>query len=88
LKDFPEPVVAAIKALDSAQRRKILIYLEESGSLTYTEILKKTGLHSGTLNFHLKILLTGAIIRKHHDRYYQMTKLAFNVIEELRRIAG
>jgi len=88
LKDFPEPVVAAIKALDSAQRRKILIHLEECGSLTYSEILKETGLSSGTLNFHLKILLTGAIIRKHHDRYYQMSSRAFSIIEELRRIAG
>ena len=90
-KDFPNPVVAVIEALDSSERRQILVELEEKGSLSYSEILQRTGLSKGTLNYHLKKLATAGMTRnfiqaenvEHYSSYYEVSEFGRNVIENL-----
>ena len=45
------------KALDNKNRRKIVRLLRENGTLSYTELMKATQVHSsGKMNYHLKVL--------------------------------
>ena len=85
-KDFAKPIVAAINALDSKTRRQILIELEDR-SLSYSEILQKTGLDKGTLNYHLKKLVASGLVRNFlregalHTSYYEVSTLGRRLIE-------
>lgn len=88
-KDFVIPVIDAIKALDSDERRRILIELEEAGSLSYSELKQKTGYKKGTLNYHLKELAAAGMIRNFlmdqeitsYTSYYEVSDLGRNIIE-------
>ena len=90
-KDFPDPIVGIIEALDSNERRLILIELGEKGSLPYSEILQRTGLSKGTLNYHLKKLATAGMTRnfihaensEHYSSYYEVSEFGRSVIENL-----
>jgi len=85
-KDFAKPIVAAINALNSKTRRQILIELEDR-SLSYSEILQKTGLDKGTLNYHLKKLVASGLVRNFlregtlHTSYYEVSTLGRRLIE-------
>lgn len=90
-RDFAKPVVTMIEALNSEQRRRILIELEEAGSLSYSEILQRTRLDKGTLNYHLKNLVAAAMIRNFlvdrqvspYTSYYEVSELGRRFIEGL-----
>jgi DNA-binding transcriptional ArsR family regulator len=46
-----------LKALDDENRRKIVRLLRENGTLSYSELMKATPVHSsGKMNYHLKVL--------------------------------
>jgi len=91
-RDFAKPIVTAIEALDSEQRRRILIDLEEAGSLSYSEILQRTGLNKGTLNYHLKKkLVASGLVRNFlreqgapfYTSYYEVSEFGRRLIEGL-----
>lgn len=89
-RDFPKPVVAVIEALASDERRQILIELEEKGSLSYSEILQRTELSKGTLNYHLKQLVAAGITRnfiqneaRPYSSYYEVSAFGRNLIENI-----
>jgi DNA-binding transcriptional ArsR family regulator len=72
------------KILKDATRRKILLLLEERGSVTYTDLMAAIGIGStGKLNYHLKIL--SGLISKNGDGRYFLTekgKLSIRLLEE------
>jgi DNA-binding transcriptional ArsR family regulator len=89
-KDFANPVVAVIEALASDVRRRILIELEEKRRLSYSEILLRTGLSKGALNYHLKTLASAGMTRNFIDNqiepyssYYEVSEFGRNLIESL-----
>jgi DNA-binding transcriptional ArsR family regulator len=90
-KDFSAPVVAAIEALDSDQRRRILIDLSENGSLSYSEIQKRIEIEKGTLNYHLKKLVAAGLVRNilvsqgalPYSSYYEISDLAKDMVDGL-----
>jgi len=90
-RDFAKPIVVTIEALDSEQRRRILIDLEEAGSLSYSEILQRTGLDKGTLNYHLKKLVAAGLVRNFlrergasfYTSYYEVSEFGRHLIEGL-----
>jgi DNA-binding transcriptional ArsR family regulator len=90
-RDFAKPIVATIEALNSEQRRRILIDLEEAGSLSYSEILQRTGLDKGTLNYHLKKLVASGLVRNFlreqgvsfYTSYYEVSEFGRHLIEGL-----
>ncbi|RLI46799.1 hypothetical protein DRO64_00335 [Candidatus Bathyarchaeota archaeon] len=85
-KDFAKPIVDAIDALNAKERRQILIELE-AGSLSYSEILQKTRLEKGTLNYHLKKLVASGLLRRYlregklYTSFYEVTTLGRRLIE-------
>jgi DNA-binding transcriptional ArsR family regulator len=89
-KDFPKPIARIVEALDSDQRRRILIELEDR-DLSYSEIKQRTKLGKGTLNYHLRKLLAAGMIRNFlvdqeisdYNSYYEVSELGRNVIEGL-----
>ena len=89
--DFAQPIVTMIEALNSEQRRYILIELEEAGSLSYSEILQRTRLDKGTLNYHLKNLVAAAMVRNFlvdkqvspYTSYYEVSELGRRFIQGL-----
>jgi len=90
LQDFPKPIISIIEALDSEQRRRILMELEPR-SLSYSEILHQTRLEKGTLNYHLKKLVAAGMIRNFpldqqvspYTSYYEVSGLGRKVVESL-----
>lgn len=89
-KDFANPIIAVIEALASGERRRIMIELQETRSLSYSKILETTGLSKGTLNYHLKNLLSAGLLRNYIDdqvqpysSYYEVSELGINVIDNL-----
>jgi DNA-binding transcriptional ArsR family regulator len=87
-KDFPKPIVSIIDALASNQRRRILMEIKEAGQLSYSDILSRTGDYKGTLNYHLKKLVSAGLLRnfladkevKPFTSFYEVTKIANDVI--------
>jgi len=89
-KDFANPIVVVIEALASDDRRRIIIDLHETGSLSYSKIRERTGLSKGTLNYHLKKLSSAGMIRNHiHDEvqpyssYYEVSEFGASIIDNL-----
>ena len=72
------------KILKDETRQKIIILLNERGSLSYTEINDALGcMSTGKLNYHLKTL--GDLISKQEDGRYVLSekgKLALRLLEE------
>ena len=72
------------KILKDETRQKIILLLNEKGSLGYTELLDITGTGStGLLNYHLKVL--GDLLTKNEAGQYQLSekgKLASRLIVE------
>jgi len=90
LEDFPKPIVSIIEALDSEQRRRVLMELE-TRSLSYSEILQQTRLDKGTLNYHLKKLVAAGMVRNFlvdqqvspYTSYYEVSGLGRKVVDSL-----
>jgi len=61
------------KILKDETRRKIVLLLNEKGSLSYTDLMDILGIVStGTLNYHLKIL--GDLLAKNETGQYMLTE--------------
>ncbi len=73
------------KILKDKTRQKIILTLEEKGSLTYSQLLDAADVKStGRLNYHLKIL--DDLVNKNESGKYALTEkgsLAFTLIREL-----
>ncbi|MEM3484999.1 MAG: helix-turn-helix domain-containing protein [Candidatus Methanomethyliaceae archaeon] len=89
--DFPEPIVRAIEALDSRERRKILQLLQDHGGLSYSAICKKMEgrIVKGTLSYHLNKLEAAGLISNYvktdlgkESRYsfYKCTPLCIKLV--------
>lgn len=89
--DFERPIVTIIEALRSKHRRHILIDLREFNCLSYSEILQRTNLQKGTLNYHLKKLISAGIVRNFlvdqqvtpYTSYYEVSELGIKIVEGL-----
>jgi predicted transcriptional regulator len=72
------------KILKDETRQRILLLLNERGSLSYTDLMTEVGIEStGKLNYHLKIL--NGLIAKNESGQYSITekgKLAIRLMEE------
>jgi DNA-binding transcriptional ArsR family regulator len=72
------------KILKDETRRKIVLLLNEKGSLGYTDLMDRINVVStGTLNYHLKVL--GNLIEKSPSGVYPLTergKLAYRILTE------
>jgi DNA-binding transcriptional ArsR family regulator len=72
------------KILKDETRRKIVLLLNEKGSLGYTDLMDSINVVStGTLNYHLKVL--GNLIEKSPSGVYPLTergKLAYRILTE------
>ena len=72
------------KILKDETRRKIVLLLNEKGSLSYTDLMDTLEIVStGTLNYHLKIL--GDLLTKNETGHYMLTekgKLASRLLIE------
>ena len=72
------------KILKDETRRKIILELNEKGSLSYTELMDELGIVStGTLNYHLKVL--GNLLEKNESERYVLSekgKLASRLLTE------
>jgi DNA-binding transcriptional ArsR family regulator len=73
------------KILKDETRRKIILELNEKGSVSYTDLMDSLGIVStGTLNYHLKVL--GDLLEKDQAEKYVLSekgKLAYRVLTEL-----
>ena len=70
-----------LNALNHRVRRDILRLIETKGSVTYTQILDRTELTTGKLNYHLKQL--SGMIEKTESDEYQLTPLGENAVSIL-----
>lgn len=70
--------------LKDETRRKIILLLNEKGSLSYSDLMDSLGIAStGTLNYHLKVL--GDLLAKNEIGHYLLTekgKLASKLLIE------
>ncbi len=61
------------KVLRDETRRKIILLLQEKGSLSYVDLMKTLGItNTGKMNYHLKIL--GDLLSKKEDGQYALTE--------------
>jgi len=72
------------KILKDETRRKIILLLNDKGSLSYTDLMDTLGIVStGTLNYHLKVL--GDLLTRNEAGQYMLTekgKLASRILLE------
>jgi DNA-binding HxlR family transcriptional regulator len=72
------------KILKDETRRKIILELNEKGSVGYTDLMESLGIiNTGTLNYHLKVL--GDLLQKDETEKYMLSekgKLAYRVLTE------
>jgi DNA-binding transcriptional ArsR family regulator len=81
-----------LRALANETRMKVVTYLVDSGELSFSDLVKKTGTDGPTLAPHLRRLRsTGLVVRKNNPdpeaseyRLYAATKLALDAIGRLR----
>jgi DNA-binding transcriptional ArsR family regulator len=71
-----------LKILGDETRRRILLLLDEKGSLGYTELMNLMGIsNTGTFNYHLKVL--GELLHKTDAGHYTLSekgKLAVHLL--------
>jgi hypothetical protein len=72
------------KILKDSTRQRIIILINENGSLSYTDLIEKLEVVStGLLNYHLKVL--GDLLSKNEEGHYSLSekgKLASKLLEE------
>lgn len=73
-----------LNALNHRVRREILRFIQSKGSATYTQILDRTEIPTGKLNYHLK-QLTGLLEKTASDQY-QLTPLGERAVVILESI--
>jgi DNA-binding transcriptional ArsR family regulator len=70
MKDERAPL---LKILGDETRRRILLLLNEKGSLGYTDLLNQIGIsNTGTFNYHLKVL--GDLLHKNEAGQYALSE--------------
>lgn len=95
--DFPEPIVRAFAALDSKERRNILLLLQEYGGLSYSEICEKMKgrIVKGTLSYHLNKLESAGLIsnyvniklgKESYYSFYKYTPLCKKLIDSIFKV--
>jgi predicted transcriptional regulator len=63
------------KVLKDETRRKIVLLLNEKGSLSYTDLMKTLEIdNTGRVNYHLKVL--DGLVTKREDGRYALTEKA------------
>ena len=61
------------KVLKDETRRRIILLLQEKGSLSYVDLMKALGItNTGKMNYHLKVL--GDLLSKKEDGQYALTE--------------
>ena len=61
------------KLLKDETRRRIILLLQEKGSLSYVDLMKALGItNTGKMNYHLKVL--GSLLAKNEDGQYALTE--------------
>jgi DNA-binding transcriptional ArsR family regulator len=91
MKDFPSLIVRAIEALGDRNRRQILISLNNSGPLAYSQIVQLTKLGKGTLNHHLEKLVSGALVRNFrgdspasvYTSFYELSPIGRRLVDQI-----
>ena len=81
---MPEGIASLYEILKDKTRRKIILVLNEKGSLGYTQLLEVTKAGStGKLNYHLKVI--GDLVSKNSNGQYMLSekgKLASKMLIE------
>jgi DNA-binding transcriptional ArsR family regulator len=93
LSDLPREIVEPIKALSDASRRKIVLMLL-GRELSYSEIRDSTLIGKGTLNHHLRVLITAGLIRNYgvespgtlYSSYYAISEFGRTFMEQLQQV--
>jgi DNA-binding transcriptional ArsR family regulator len=89
--EIPQEVVQIIESLEDPIRRAILVLLNKSNELSFSDIEKGLGLNKLTLNYHLKNLYSAGLA-DHYFRheignqkysYYAITSLGKRVLTNL-----
>jgi len=70
-----------LAAASNPQRLSILKILAEDPQVGFTEIMKKTGLTSGNLGFHLKELLESRLVEKKNSDRYRLTDAGLSLMD-------
>ena len=66
-------IASLLKVLKDETRRKIILLLQEKGSLSYVDLMKALGItNTGKMNYHLKVL--GDLLSKKEDGQYALTE--------------
>lgn len=77
-------IASLLKILKDNNRRRIVIELEDKGSLSYVDLMKSAGIEStGKMNYHLRLL--NVLVTKNGSGHYQLTekgKLASKLLRE------
>jgi F0F1-type ATP synthase assembly protein I len=77
-------IASLYKILKDDNRQKIIVLINENGSLSYTDLIKKLDtVSTGLLNYHLKIL--GDLLSKNEEGQYTLSekgRLASKLLEE------
>ena len=92
--DFPEPIKRALEALGDKNRRKMLLLLENTPSLSYSEInahFKDELSSKGTINYHIDKLESAGLISNYLETtpgerphsYYEVTPLCQSLINAI-----
>ncbi len=76
-----------LQALGHRVRRKVIELLAEKGPLTYTELMKETGVDdSGTFGFHLRRM--SKLLKKNRMGEYELTVLGWKAYKTLCELQG
>jgi len=76
-----------LQALGHRVRRKVIELLAEKGPLTYTELMKETGVDdSGTFGFHLRRM--SRLLKKNRMGEYELTALGWKAYKTLCELQG
>jgi hypothetical protein len=66
--EFPQIIKDVVKGLDNDTRLKIVEYIVNNGSVSYSNLLRELNIpRKGSLTFHLDVLSKSAIINRYED---------------------
>jgi DNA-binding transcriptional ArsR family regulator len=87
----PDEVKAAVRALDSPIRWKIIELLRAKRELSYTELTRSLDIKKGQLTYHINELLKGAIVQNYSkdgvgskfDSFYEISRFGEAFLDSL-----
>jgi len=88
---FPPVLSRALDALGQENRRKIIQYIVKQGKISFSDLIKFTGLKSSTLTFHLRELMKASLINnfyvkleeKRNYSYYELTSFGKDFLKAI-----